>query len=463
MKKLFCLCLCLTLALSLLACGGGDTPTTTAAAPALQVGYSKVSIVPKKPLALSSTDLPEYIAVYEDVYMTCVAITDAEDETILLFTTDISYCAKATRQSLLKEASKASGVPVENMFFSCTHNHSGLEPSGPATSVLKTAIGEASAAALADRSAATLSIGSTRTEGMNFVRHYTTENGDWVGDNYYSADGAKAKTMEREADPTMQLMRFDRPGKSPVLLVNWQAHANYSYKMEYLNADFIGSMRAKVENETGCLFAYFQGAAGNLNPVSKLGDNKFDHSLSGMTQYGQALADYVIPALENMTAVSGEGLDILHHTTTIQVRQDSSDVVIAAGAYALIRSNGGSHQEAVVAANDLIHGDQGAEYVSLRSGKAGPQEAQISAIRLGDVAFVVAPYEMFDDSGIYIRENSPFDMTFILGYTNGRLGYMPTRACVEHGCYEYEGSMYEAGTAEFLAEEYISLLKQLHP
>ena len=54
-------------------------------------------------------------------------------------------------------------------------------------------------------------------------------------------------------------------------------------------------------------------------------------------------------------------------------------------------------------------------------------------------------------------------MTFILGYTNGREGYIPSAACIEHGCYEYEGSFFEAGTAEALAEEYLTLLRSLAP
>ena len=78
-----------------------------------------------------------------------------------------------------------------------------------------------------------------------------------------------------------------------------------------------------------------------------------------------------------------------------------------------------------------------------------------------DVAFAVVPYEMFDDSGMYIKEHAPYEMTFILGYANGRAGYIPSASCVEHGCYEWECGYYEAGTAEFLVDEYLKLLNGL--
>ena len=52
-------------------------------------------------------------------------------------------------------------------------------------------------------------------------------------------------------------------------------------------------------------------------------------------------------------------------------------------------------------------------------------------------------------------------MTFILCYTNGRAGYVPSAPCIEHGCYEFEGSFFEAGTAEALAKEFLTLLSGL--
>ena len=465
MKKILVLILCTLMLLSLVACGGnGDgASSTTEGAPTLMVGYYKSSIVPKSPMALSSSDQPTYSAVYEDVFATCIAITDVEGETLLMFTIDISYSSSNTRISLLRAVEEATGVPSGNMTYSCTHNHSGLDPSAGAVNVIKEAMVEAATNALADRAPATLSIGTTQTENMNFVRHYTTEDGYWVGDGYYSPTGTNLKYIMEEADSTVQLMKFTREGKAPVLLMNWQAHANYSYKMEHLNADFIGGLRQKVEAETDCLFAYFQGAAGNLNPWDQTGKyNKFERSLSGMTLYGNALADFVIPALDNMTPVNADDLDIMHKTLTLEVRRDSTEVIEAAAAFRQAKKEGATTTEAIQAANGLIRGSSGAEYVPYRVSFGESVDAEISAIRLGDVGFAVAPYEMFDTNGIFIKENSPMEMTFILGYTNGRLFYIPSADCIEHGCYEWEGGLFVPGTAELLADEYVAMLTELY-
>ena len=60
-----------------------------------------------------------------------------------------------------------------------------------------------------------------------------------------------------------------------------------------------------------------------------------------------------------------------------------------------------------------------------------------------------------------IKAASEFEMTFICGYANGRYGYMPSDYAFPHGDYEVQQCKYVQGTAEQIANEHISLLKQL--
>jgi hypothetical protein len=49
----------------------------------------------------------------------------------------------------------------------------------------------------------------------------------------------------------------------------------------------------------------------------------------------------------------------------------------------------------------------------------------IQALRLGDLAVIAAPMELFSDTGVAIRAASPFAETLVLGYSNGYHGYLP--------------------------------------
>ena len=66
-------------------------------------------------------------------------------------------------------------------------------------------------------------------------------------------------------------------------------------------------------------------------------------------------------------------------------------------------------------------------------------------------------------TGKYIKENTPFDMTFIVGYCNGSGGYLPSRRAYDYFSYEVGCSNFAEGVAEehaaFMAQS-LNELKQ---
>lgn len=470
MKKWIAFLLCLSIML-LMGCGAESTGQETAAPtettvpaplPALSVGYGRVSIVPKNPVALSHTQQATYTGVFDKVYMTCVAITDSDGSTLLLLTADLSAHTEPLKNSVLRKVSAATGVPESNISYSVTHNHSGTAPSGPMVTVLEKAAVESAQLAMEDRCAAELYIGTTYPEGLSFIRHYKTADGYWVGDNYFSPTGTSGVEHAREPDKAMQLMRFDRAGRQSVMMVNWQAHGVYSYYMEHLCADFIGPFRTEVETQLDCLVAFFQGGAGNVNPLSNLGGkNVSERTLGGMLDYGKALAQYPIEANDSLTKVETGKVSVVNQVYTAKTRRDTSDYIMAVTEFKKAYEAGATESEACAASGGIVHGIHGANRVQWRADRPDEEEMPVSAAGIGSVGFIMAPYEMFDDSALAIKEGSPFDMTFILAYTNGGYGYIPSLPCYEHGCYEEETTYYAKGTAEELVTLYLDMLNRL--
>ena len=464
MKKAATLLLVFLMLLSFLGCskaGDSKTDATKAASPTLQVGYGRSAFTPKSNVKITNHGQTTSSAIYGDVFITCIALTDADGETVLLFTCDMIRCPDNMRISLLRDAEEATGVSAENMIFAVTHNHNGPNPSA-VSAELKKAIIAASTQAMEDRSAATVCAGTAYTEGLNFVRHYEKEDGAWYGAAYTSASSAPLKNHEADPDNAMQLLRFDREGKKSVLMVNWQAHAVYTYDTDVLSADYIGVVRRNVEEGSDCLFAFFQGAAGNLAPTSLIKSlNKHEtQSIGGVEAYGKSVAQVAIDALPTLQPVNAEGIDISKSSYTAAVRQDSTDYLDAITKFEEVINAGGTVQEAVIASGDMVHSTISCTFPPMRKQLGASQEIPLVALRLGEIGFVSVPYEMFDTSGMYVKENSPFTMTMILGYT-GVHAYIPTAACIAHTCYEWECGYYDAGTAEALAEDYVALLNTL--
>lgn len=86
----------------------------------------------------------------------------------------------------------------------------------------------------------------------------------------------------------------------------------------------------------------------------------------------------------------------------------------------------------------------------------------MGAISVGDRAFIAAPYEMFDQNGLFIKEKSPFKMTVSATIANSRYGYIPSEFTCSYGGYEVDTSKYIKGTAEGLADQFVDMLNQLH-
>ena len=69
---------------------------------------------------------------------------------------------------------------------------------------------------------------------------------------------------------------------------------------------------------------------------------------------------------------------------------------------------------------------------------------------------------MWAASALSIKEQSPFDMTFVITCSGAYIGYIPTKDAYEYGCYESHTSKLSPGTAEALVENFVSMLEDMH-
>ena len=85
-------------------------------------------------------------------------------------------------------------------------------------------------------------------------------------------------------------------------------------------------------------------------------------------------------------------------------------------------------------------------------------QCDLPAFRVGNVGFANYPYEMWTESGKYVKDNSPFDVTFVI---TCNIIYTPLEYAFEYRSYEADTSYFVKGTAEKLADEYVAMLNSL--
>jgi len=415
MKKILSFLLITVMLLSLCACGG-----ETAEEPkGFRVGFGRVDITPKP-----ATDI--LLDGYDDrwsegflnyVFATCVAITDEQNNTLLLYTLDMCNTEKQTAEKLREKLTASTGIPGDNITISGTHTHA--SPAEPYAGNYVDLLVQAGEEALADRAPATIAGGSYDVPNMNFDRHYVMNDGSMTGDNFGKKD-AGYKEHASVADPTMRLIRFQREGdKKDVLMVNWQVHPKLPSTAEttegkatrnLISSDFIGFARDHVEAKEDVLFAYYTGAAGNVNGLSKIEKNIVTKKVD---EYGKQFGDHVIAALAQL--------------------------------------------------KPLETGNVGSKKAPL-----GERGFYLHAYTVGSsLGFATVPAEIFHQTGTQIREGSPTDITFVLTVANGRDTYIPIDGVwdyvVANGDIPYEVRIcrYPRGTAESLAKDLSAMLTEL--
>lgn len=435
----------------------------------LFVGYSKIDITPKHPVPLAGygNEAMRYSDnVLDPLYATCLAFSDESGSTALMFGLDSLHADTWMREAV----SEATGLPMERIHLSGSHTHAGpycfLNSGLPGADehllgTLKNGLITAANQALADRHPAQMYITDAHPIGLNYVRNYRMEDGTWAGPSFGNTN-QRYVAHETQADNQLQLVKFAREGHKDILVANFGTHQTFTggTNRHDISADSFGAMRAKLERVLECRVAYFYAAGGNIAPRSKI---PTEHSFQDPVDHGRALADCALDVIDTFRPVSTGPvraavlrLDIeVNHTldhmadtarSIIQVWQETGD---------RIRCNELSHQAGL---NSVYHAQSVLDKLVL--GKTF--DIEIGAISLGDVAFAIAPYEMFDTNGKQIKEGSPHEMTIVATCANEYRSYIPSSIHFEHGGYSVDRCRFIPGTGERLAEEYISLLSKLH-
>lgn len=487
MKKLIALLLSLVMLLSLAACADdtkspentdntdatGETENSVSLDGVFSVGFGRADITPAYSVPLrgyGNSDQRMSTSFYDLLYTTCTAFTDADGETILMFHNDLTTTDNVVLSGCRPAISEATGVPEDHIMVSATHNHSAPDTSRTDmpeitqyNSDLQQAMKKAAVEAMADRKPAEMYIASTKVEGVGFTRHYVMDDGSICGDNF-SGTGTMVVGHANEADRTLQLVKFVREGGKDIVMANFQSHphvAGGSTKY-YITSDIVGVFRDIMEENTDCLFTYFTGASGNINAKSRIAEDM--PYGSDYISLGTVLANAAIEIAPTYTQV--ETGDVAITTTSVTLNADHSEDDKIAGAR-IIADLWAKTNDATRCTNEAAqYGIKSPYHANAIVSKLSRPETlelnELNAFTIGDVAFVTVPYEMFHQSGSYIRENSPYKMTFVVTCANGANSYIPTLDAYEYYSYECCLCKYEKGTAEKLADIYVDLLNSLY-
>jgi hypothetical protein len=92
-----------------------------------------------------------------------------------------------------------------------------------------------------------------------------------------------------------------------------------------------------------------------------------------------------------------------------------------------------------------------------------PDHVEVMTIRVGDMAVVGLPGEVFCEFGLELKRRSPTSHTLVVELANDAIGYLPTRESFAQGGYEVTvgSTLYAPGAGERLADAAAAQLQRL--
>ena len=488
MKRIICFLLAVIMLVSLVACGDTNQPggvqdesteaQTTAPVIAEKIdaepfdgvfkaGYARVDITPTMLPIAKKDNGGSYKKVQDKLYATCIAVNDGKT-TALLITVDVTSIGVSQCENFKKYITNATKVPAENIIISATHTHTtpvpGIPGSGTANIRWLTDCNNAMATvakeAIADLAETTVHVGTTEVKGMAFVRRGYSADGNPYG--IWRKNTGDMVRYESEADNSVQVIRFIREDKKDIVMANLQTHFTEAgnYITDTISADLGGVLRSIVEiNDEDALFGVYVGASGNINTVAYVSGTKVFGNYNKM---GKAVAEAIL-ATELTEVEAGYIKTTMKDVKTNVRKEDAETIEKATKAEAEIKALNKYDGDDEVVAIAYKYGFESAKDVhnvfSRNTNYGATRIHTIMGISFGDLAFVAAPYEMFDTNGMEIKNGSPFNMTFVITNAGGAGAYVPSALAVPNGGYEVYTAVDEFGTAERMVSEFLTILR----
>lgn len=441
-----------------------------------RAGFGRTDITPDEPVPLAgfgNTSKRFNKVVRDQLYATCVAISDGSDSTVLLFHIDLILLGQTEVDAIRDGITQQLGITQDRIMLCCTHTHSGPDTGNKAEPsilrynpmMIRQCI-KAARLALEDRKEAKLYYGSVEAYHMNFVKHYkhVTADGEvkFFGDNFGKEVLDATTTHATDADPTMHLLKLERRDGKDIIMANWRAHimSTSAQKRYDLSADASGEFRNFMERDMGCLFAFYQGAAGNINNYSRIREEEITRD---PLSFGKVLAQYAKEGLKNMTAARPGVIETKQRVIIGEVDHSMDHLIDKAQELVKLWSETNNFAKVVEAGMPYgFRSPYKATATVRRYNAQKTWDLELNAICLGpDVGIVTAPNELFDTLSVMTEEASSFPSTITMGYCNAYRGYIPSQYGYEYSCYESDATWFAPGIGEQIVENFVEMLNEL--
>ncbi|MFJ8366991.1 neutral/alkaline non-lysosomal ceramidase N-terminal domain-containing protein [Bacillus cereus] len=384
-----------------------------------KVGVYKVDITP--PVGIDFVGYHRETGINnieERIYGTVFVFEKDELKTVFISIDNIGMLVEDTNMIRERVASRLH-VPFERITVVYTHTHSGPETVGddPLVQSYKMILvnNVVHGAVTANNNLKLCEVGWGVTTGDIGVnrRERTSDGRAKMGTNI---DGVVDKRIG------MLAIRDAETKELSGILVFCTAHPNVlKGNSDELSADYPGMTREILEQIVNCPVIIVQGAAGNVNA-------KYRGSRKALKQMAHILSGHILTMLP--TVIYSPIVNIRTVSSTMQMKlKDIPEIDEIRSMAQLAEEQWGVNTDEWLTIV-LEKYKQGIRQLSIN--------LEVQLFQVNDGMFSGVPMEPFSETALEVKENLQNELAFFGGYTNGYIGYLPTKEEFSYGGYEVE-------------------------
>ena len=389
-----------------------------------------------------------------------------------MLTVDICYIPADMIELMREHIAAATDIPAANIMIHATHTHSGPPANmddPDAKEYLKKA---ADAVIQADKNLADaeLRVGRTTEDRVSHNRRLKAIDGTthmvWEEFEPGYIEGPLGGK-----DPELITVGIEQNGETKGVLVNFGCHPTTLTGNNWLySADYPGYLTEAIQKVKGADFGvqFLNAPSGNVTQV--------DHKVGFLDTYqecqriGYLLGVAALEALNDSRPATGDG-SVRISTEKVPLKKIRISEERKAWAEKVMRrvEKEGMPELQPDGIPDEVYAQL---WLDLSAEQDEIDSLEVMAVKIGELAIVGLPGEMFNEFGIHIKENSPFENTLVLGLTNGSYHYFPTEISFTQGPKGFEPMItgyettpgttdFEIGGGEKLAAAGVARLKEL--
>lgn len=401
-----------------------ETVGRTGVAGLLRVGSASAEIACDDSMVIAGGIMPRYATGAEGKLRASAVVMKGGPTTVAVITCDILMVARDILDRAARAIELQTGIPFDSILINCTHTHDapssvtihGYERDEMFCVEVQRAIVDAALQAhgkLARGRPCEMVFGQgiEGTVGQN--------SRIMLGDGtvYWSGSRDDAVGPTGPFDPELPVMAFREPdGPLSAVIFNHSTHCLGARQGGCRSPGFYGLAAQDLESALGATVLFVSGASGSTHNLTLSGEEMAKRITGAVkTALGQAVPCSAVP------------LRSVRKEITYCVR-DFDDAKEDATVMAYCEKRMNTPREIIDVFRKMRAG--------LAPFRGTERRTWVQAMRIGDVALVGVPGELFTGLGLEIKRHSPFDHTIVAGLANDYIGYIPDNAAYDLGGYQ---------------------------